>query len=169
MLSSLALTYTRLGLHLQDKAWIYNKYQEGAGFLPFCLQKKVGALPPARGGIPPAARREIKIISLSFFTLNDQAMENINLTFDDKGYGKFSISEGGEQIAEMVISIAGDEMTVYHTEVDPKGEGQGLAKKLLAAMVDHARKNNLKVKPLCAFVHAQFRRHPDEYADLWHS
>jgi predicted GNAT family acetyltransferase len=94
-------------------------------------------------------------------------MDKITLSFDDKGFGKFSISEDGEQLAEMVISISGNELTVYHTEVDPKGEGKGLAKQLLAAMVDHARKNKLKVKPLCAFVHLQFRRHPEEYADLW--
>ncbi|MGV3686208.1 MAG: GNAT family N-acetyltransferase [Daejeonella sp.] len=96
-------------------------------------------------------------------------MDNVKLTFDDKGYGKFSISEGDEQLAEMVISIAGSDLTVYHTEVSPKGEGRSLAKKLLAAMVEHARKNQLKVKPLCAFVHAQFKRHPEEYADLWKS
>jgi len=33
ILSSFALTYTRLGLHPKDKAWIYNKYQEGAALL----------------------------------------------------------------------------------------------------------------------------------------
>ena len=48
-----------------------------------------------------------------------------------------------------------------------KAEGKGLAKKLLIAMVDYARKNNLKVIALCPFVHAQFLRHPDEYKILW--
>lgn len=94
-------------------------------------------------------------------------MEDVKLGFDEKGYGKFSISEENEQIAEMVISITGNDLTVYHTEVFPKGEGKGLAKKLLAAMVDHARQHALKVIPLCPYVHAQFKRHPDEYADVW--
>lgn len=94
-------------------------------------------------------------------------MEEVKLDFDEKGYGKFSISEDGDQLAEMVISIAGNDLTVYHTEVSPKGEGKGLAKELLKSMVDHARKNNLNVVPLCPYVHAQFKRHPDEYADVW--
>jgi hypothetical protein len=38
---------------------------------------------------------------------------------------------------------------------------------MLQAMVDHARKNGLKVIPLCPYVHAQFKRHPQEYSDLW--
>jgi predicted GNAT family acetyltransferase len=38
---------------------------------------------------------------------------------------------------------------------------------LLDAMIDYARKNNLKVITLCPFVHAQFKRHPEEYADVW--
>jgi uncharacterized protein len=66
-----------------------------------------------------------------------------------------------------VISVAGSNMTVYHTEVFPKGEGKGLGKKLLAHMADYARKNSLKVVPLCPFVHGQFNRRPEEYRDIW--
>lgn len=36
---------------------------------------------------------------------------------------------------------------------------------LLNAMVDHARTNKFKVIALW-FVHAQFKRHPEEYADI---
>ena len=94
-------------------------------------------------------------------------MEEIKLEFLENGHGHFFITEEGEQLGEMEISISGNELTVYHTEVSPKAEGKGFAKKLLATMVDHARKNALKVIPLCPFVHAQFRRHPEEYADVW--
>jgi uncharacterized protein len=38
---------------------------------------------------------------------------------------------------------------------------------LLKGLVEYVRKNGLKVIPLCPFVHAQFKRHPDEYADVW--
>jgi predicted GNAT family acetyltransferase len=75
--------------------------------------------------------------------------------------------DGAEQLGEMEISIKGNNLTVYHTGVLPKAEGRGLAKKLLTTMVDYARKNTLKVIPLCPFVHAQFKRRPEEYADVW--
>lgn len=94
-------------------------------------------------------------------------MDDVKLKLDEKDNGHFYILDGEEQVAEMEISISGNDLTVYHTEVLPKAEGKGLAKKMLATMVDHARKNALKVIPLCPYVHAQFKRHPEEYADVW--
>ncbi len=94
-------------------------------------------------------------------------MEDVTFNLDKKGHGNFYILDGDEQIAEMEVSVSGNDLTVYHTEVSPKAEGKGLAKKLLYTMADHARKNGLKVFALCPFVYAQFKRHPEEYADLW--
>jgi predicted GNAT family acetyltransferase len=94
-------------------------------------------------------------------------MTPVELKLDKKNNGGFYIMDGEEQIAEMAISISGKNLTVYHTEVLEKAEGKGLGKKLLSAMVDHARKNGLKVIALCPFVHAQFKRYPEEYADIW--
>lgn len=94
-------------------------------------------------------------------------MEGVQLSLDEKGKGEFYIMDGEERVAEMIISVTDKELTAYHTEVIPKAEGKGLAKQLLAAMVDYARKHQLKVIPLCPYVHAQFKRHPQEYADLW--
>jgi predicted GNAT family acetyltransferase len=94
-------------------------------------------------------------------------MEEVKLKSDENGRRHFFILEGEEEIGEMEISVSEKMLTVYHTEVAPKAEGKGLAKKLLAAMVNHARRNALKVIPLCSYVHAQFKRHPEEYADVW--
>ena len=94
-------------------------------------------------------------------------MEKVTLQLNEKNHGAFYAMEGTEQLGEMVVSISGKNLTVYHTEVLPKAEGKGFAKKMLDTMVDYARKNNLKVIPLCPYVHAQFKRHPQEYADVW--
>ena len=94
-------------------------------------------------------------------------MATIKLELNDNGRGNFLLMEGAEQLGEMEISIKGDNLTVYHTEVLPKAEGKGYAKMLLDTMVDYVRKNGLKVIPLCPYVHAQFKRHPEEYADIW--
>lgn len=94
-------------------------------------------------------------------------MEEIKLLLNEKNRGAFVATEGGEQLGEMVVGIAGTDLTVYHTEVSDKAEGRGLAKKLLNAMVEHARQQHFKVIPLCNFVHTQFRRRPADYADIW--
>jgi len=94
-------------------------------------------------------------------------MEQVELTLNEKKHGRFYINENDEQIAEMQIGISGNDLTVYHTEVSPDHEGRGLAKKLLTAMVEYARKNQLKVIALCPYVFAQFKRHPQEYDDIW--
>lgn len=94
-------------------------------------------------------------------------MNEVQLKLNEKGEGVFFILDGEEQLGEMVIGIKKNILTAYHTEVLEKAEGKGFAKKLLSAMVDYARKNSLQVIPLCPYVHLKFRRHPDDYADIW--
>lgn len=94
-------------------------------------------------------------------------MQEIKLKLDQKGNGSFYIMGDKERLGEMVISISGKNLTVYHTEVAEKAQGKGLASELLNAMADYARENHLKVIPLCPYVLSQFKKHPDDYADLW--
>ena len=94
-------------------------------------------------------------------------MEDVTIKQLPHGQQAFTIEEDGTQLGEMVMSIAGGTMTVYHTEVAPEAEGRGLAKILLNSMVTYAREHTLKVIPLCVFVQAQFKRHPDMYSDIW--
>lgn len=94
-------------------------------------------------------------------------MPDIQLQLNDKGSGAFYIYDEGKQAGEMAIDIKNDHLTVYHTEVLPEMEGKGLAKQLLTAMVGHARTHNLKVIPLCPYVLAQFKRHEQDYSDIW--
>jgi predicted GNAT family acetyltransferase len=94
-------------------------------------------------------------------------MQDIELKLNDAGRGAFVIEQDGEQIAEMEIAIRDGNLTVYHTEVAEKLKGQGVATKLLSTMVAYAREKNLKVIPLCPYVLAQFKRHPDQYTDIW--
>jgi|SRR5450432_2235106 predicted GNAT family acetyltransferase len=95
-------------------------------------------------------------------------MNNVVLKPDPNGHSAFYIMDGPDQLAKMEIGIAGNKMTVYHTYVAPESEGKGMAKILLEAMVDYAHKNELKVIPLCPYVHTQFERHPQQYVDVWY-
>ena len=94
-------------------------------------------------------------------------MADIKLELDEKNHGSFNLYENNAKIGEMVVGIKNEVLTVYHTEVDEEQSGKGYAKLLLDAMTTYARKNDLKVRPLCAYVHAQFKKHPNEYADIW--
>lgn len=94
-------------------------------------------------------------------------MQDIELKLNDAGQGAFVIEKDGERLAEMVIAIQNKNLTVYHTEVAEQLKGQGVASTLLKKMVTYARENNLNVIPLCPYVLAQFKRHPDQYVDIW--
>jgi predicted GNAT family acetyltransferase len=94
-------------------------------------------------------------------------MENVQFTKNEKGHGSFFIEAAGKKIAEMEVHQGTDHLTVYHTEVQPEAEGQGLAKQLLTTMVAYAREHALKVIPLCLYVLGQFKHHPEEYRDVW--
>jgi predicted GNAT family acetyltransferase len=59
----------------------------------------------------------------------------------------------------------GDLVTMVHTEVEPAFEGEGLGNALVAGALDEARAQGKRILPLCPFVAAYIRRHPD-YADL---
>jgi predicted GNAT family acetyltransferase len=82
-------------------------------------------------------------------------MAEVKLNLDEKGHGAFNVFENDEQLGEMVVRISDKHLTVYHTEVADKAEGKGFAKLLLGTMVDYARKQHLKVIPLCPlFMHS---------------
>lgn len=52
-----------------------------------------------------------------------------------------------------------------HTEVEPAYEGQGVGSQLVAQVLDRLRAEERLVQPLCPYVTAWLRRHP-EYADV---
>jgi predicted GNAT family acetyltransferase len=91
----------------------------------------------------------------------------VQLKLNDSKRGAFFVDDNGEQVAEMVIGISGNNLTVYHTEVNEKLRGTGISQSLLVSMVKYAREHELEVIPLCSFVTAQFKRHPELYKDIW--
>jgi predicted GNAT family acetyltransferase len=94
-------------------------------------------------------------------------MTDIKLELDERNHGALNLYDSDAKIGEMVIGISNNILTVYHTEVAPEVSGKGYAKLLLDAITAYARENTFKVRPLCAYVHAQFKKHTNEYADIW--
>ena len=54
---------------------------------------------------------------------------------------------------------------ITHTEVDPAHGGQGIARKLIEALIEAARSDGAKIVPLCSYADKMMRR-TDEYADV---
>jgi len=68
-------------------------------------------------------------------------------------------------VAVATYRRAGDVLIVPHTEVPRAIEGKGYGSALVKGVLEHARAHGLKVRPLCPFVAAYMRRHP-EYEDV---
>ena len=75
---------------------------------------------------------------------------------------------GGELFGFAAYQRIGTRIAFTHTEVDEAYEGQGVAARLVQGALDDVRArrpDGPSVVPLCPYVRAWLRRHP-EYADL---
>lgn len=52
-----------------------------------------------------------------------------------------------------------------HTLVPPEIGGKGVAARLVEALIQDAREQGFRIDPVCSYVAAQFKRHP-EWAEL---
>ena len=76
---------------------------------------------------------------------------------DNGKKGRFIIYENDEEAGEMTFTWAGKEKFIIdHTGVEEKFGGKGLAKQLVMAGVEYARKNELKIIPLCPYAKKTF-------------
>jgi len=67
----------------------------------------------------------------------------------------------GEPAGLIRYTRDGDVVTMVHTEVEPKFESQGVGSELVKQALEHVRAHGEHVVPLCPFVAAYIRRHPD--------
>lgn len=73
---------------------------------------------------------------------------------------------GVEGETEITFTRRGaDRISADHTGAPDTMRGTGAAAALVTYMVEDARKNGFRILPLCSYVRAQYRRHPD-WADV---
>ncbi|MCR4267063.1 GNAT family N-acetyltransferase [Nitratireductor sp. ZSWI3] len=86
------------------------------------------------------------------------------ITVEETGSkGRYVYRSGGHE-AEMTFSKIGtSQIIIDHTDVPDAFRGQGVGVALVSRAVEDARKSGVKIRPLCPFAAAQFRRHPE-----WH-
>jgi predicted GNAT family acetyltransferase len=89
----------------------------------------------------------------------NQAIEIAHAEAD--GRGAFFVEREGARLAEMTYTRAGDDLVIIdHTEVNPKLQGLGVARRLLDAAVAWARATKTRVMATCPYALAQFERDP---------
>ena len=80
--------------------------------------------------------------------------------------GRYVIRRNGEE-AELTYSITSPTLVIAdHTEVPDSFRGTGAGLAMATRLVEDARAEGFKIMPLCPFVNAQRKRHP-EWADAF--
>jgi hypothetical protein len=78
---------------------------------------------------------------------------------------RYELRLAGKLIGAAAYHRRGNRIAFTHTEVDEAHEGRGFAAHLAKGALDDARRQGLEVVPLCPFIAAYIKRHP-EYEDL---
>jgi uncharacterized protein len=74
---------------------------------------------------------------------------------------RYDLQLGDRVIGHASYDRRGDTLVVFHTEVDRACEGRGFGGKLVRELLEDAAREGLHVVPLCSFVRAYIRRHPE--------
>ena len=78
---------------------------------------------------------------------------------------RYELRRGDTVLGEIRYRLEPGAVVLVHTEVSSSSEGHDLGSVLVAGALEDIRARGLRVVPLCPFVSAYIRRHP-EYADL---
>ena len=85
---------------------------------------------------------------------------------DNAERNRYEVHGDGELAGFADYHKTDDHVLVFtHTQVDPRWEGQGVGSTLIRWALDDARRQGVKVLPICPFVQTWMARHPD-YEDL---
>jgi uncharacterized protein len=70
--------------------------------------------------------------------------------------------DGVEGEAELVFTVRGPSLiSADHTESPTSMRGTGVAMALVEHMIADARANQFKIIPICPYVRAQYKKHPE--------
>lgn len=80
---------------------------------------------------------------------------------------KFRVAayDGDKCVGECTFVNKENVWHIEHTNVDKEYGGQGIAAKLVECVVDNARKQKIKIQPVCTYAVKAFEKNP-EYSDV---
>ena len=80
---------------------------------------------------------------------------------DNRHQHRFELETDGKLSFVVYQAIDDDTLALVHTEVDPELSGKGIGTRLVEGVLNYVEHHNLKIVPLCPFVAAYLKRHPD--------
>ena len=87
-----------------------------------------------------------------------------NVVHDNPARQRFELEADGH-VAFSDYKRTGGVLSIMHTEVPAALNGKGIGSRLVRGLLDIARAEGVKIRPLCPFVRSYIEKHP-EYADL---
>jgi predicted GNAT family acetyltransferase len=79
---------------------------------------------------------------------------------DNKTSSRFEMKVDGN-ISYIEYMLAGNKIILTHTEVPVQLEGKGVASAMIKKVLMHVEGTDRKLVPLCPFVAAYIKRHPE--------
>jgi hypothetical protein len=79
--------------------------------------------------------------------------------------GKYTIAVEGETVGLAAVADRGNQRVFYHTEVDERFGGRGLANILVGEALEASRADGKRIVPVCPMVAAFIKKHP-EFRDI---
>jgi predicted GNAT family acetyltransferase len=92
-------------------------------------------------------------------------MDDIVETVNHPDRGRYELTVDSQFAGSLTYAIHNGRITLIHTEIDSAYAGKHLGQRLVRSVLEDARVRGLRVRPLCPFVAAYIRSHP-EYQDL---
>jgi uncharacterized protein len=92
---------------------------------------------------------------------NDESHSDTIEVSDNPTESRYEIRVGGVLAGFAEYHPRPGKITFTHTTVADEFEGQGIGSRLAAGALDDAREKGLLVTPLCPFIAAYIRRHPE--------
>lgn len=79
---------------------------------------------------------------------------------------RFYLEDDGKEVGEMTYIYVKDHIIdLNHTEIDKSYRGQNLGQKLIEAVIDYARKNELNITASCPYAKKMIEKN-DNYNDV---
>jgi predicted GNAT family acetyltransferase len=75
---------------------------------------------------------------------------------------RYEIFAGDERLGEIRYRTEPGAIVLVHTDVAPSAEGHGVGTRLIEGALQDIRSRGLHVVPVCPFVRAYLRRHPEQ-------